>query len=70
LGESFIGNDDAALILGDNIFYGAGLNELLRNATNPVGGVVFAYWVADPERYGVVDFDEELNAISIEEKTC
>jgi glucose-1-phosphate thymidylyltransferase len=68
LGESFIGNDDAALILGDNIFYGAGLNELLRNATNPVGGVVFAYWVADPERYGVVDFDEELNAISIEEK--
>jgi glucose-1-phosphate thymidylyltransferase len=68
LGESFIGNDDAALILGDNIFYGAGLNELLRNATNPVGGVVFAYWVADPERYGVVDFDQELNAISIEEK--
>lgn len=68
LGESFIGKDNAALILGDNIFYGAGLNELLRNATQPEGGVVFAYWVADPERYGVVDFDDDLNALSIEEK--
>jgi glucose-1-phosphate thymidylyltransferase len=68
LGESFIGGDPAALILGDNIFYGAGLNELLAASTNPTGGVVFAYWVADPERYGVVEFDEHFQAISIEEK--
>jgi len=68
LGESFIGNDPSALVLGDNIFYGAGMEELLRASTQPEGGVVFAYWVADPERYGVVEFDEEFNAISIEEK--
>lgn len=68
LGESFIGADPASLILGDNIFYGAGLSEQLRESVNPVGGVVFAYWVADPERYGVVEFDKQLKAISIEEK--
>lgn len=68
LGEWFIGNDSAALILGDNIFYGAGLNELLRQSADPEGGVIFAYQVADPERYGVVAFDQQFNAISIEEK--
>jgi glucose-1-phosphate thymidylyltransferase len=68
LGEWFIGNDSAALILGDNIFYGAGLNELLRQSADPEGGVIFAYRVADPERYGVVAFDDQFNAISIEEK--
>lgn len=68
LGESFIGNDPVALILGDNIFYGAGLEELLQSSVNPDGGVVFAYRVADPERYGVVEFDEKQVAISIEEK--
>lgn len=68
LGEQFIGNDPAALILGDNIFYGAGIEQVLRDSVNPEGGVVFAYWVADPERYGVVEFDHEFNAISIEEK--
>ncbi|TXB63160.1 glucose-1-phosphate thymidylyltransferase RfbA [Phaeodactylibacter luteus] len=68
LGEDFIDGDPAALILGDNIFYGAGLDQLLKESTNPEGGVVFAYWVADPERYGVVEFDEGFNAISIEEK--
>lgn len=68
LGESFIGNDGAALILGDNIFYGNGLSELLQSSVNPDGGVVFAYQVADPERYGVVEFDENKTAISIEEK--
>ncbi|MBK7873022.1 MAG: glucose-1-phosphate thymidylyltransferase RfbA [Saprospiraceae bacterium] len=68
LGENFIGNDPAALILGDNIFYGAGLRELLQTSINPNGGVIFAYQVADPERYGVVEFDRDLNAISIEEK--
>lgn len=68
LGEEFIGNDSAALILGDNIFYGAGLKELLQSSADPEGGIVFAYQVADPERYGVVEFDEEFNAISIEEK--
>lgn len=68
LGADFIGNDPAALILGDNIFYGAGIEQVLRDSLNPNGGVVFAYWVADPERYGVVEFDQDLNAISIEEK--
>lgn len=68
LGEGFIGQDPVALILGDNIFYGAGLNEMLQGSTNPAGGIVFAYWVADPQRYGVVDFDHNFNALSIEEK--
>lgn len=68
LGENFIANDAAALILGDNIFYGNGLKETLQAAVNPDGGVVFAYQVADPERYGVVEFDEAFHAISIEEK--
>ena len=68
LGADFIGDSPAALILGDNIFYGAGLDELLQSCVNPTGGIVFAYWVADPERYGVVEFDEGLQAVSIEEK--
>lgn len=68
LGEEFIAGDSAALILGDNIFYGNGLPELLRSCVDPAGGVVFAYRVADPERYGVVEFDDHLQAISIEEK--
>jgi glucose-1-phosphate thymidylyltransferase len=68
LGKDFIGNDSASLILGDNIFYGNGLKELVQNATNPDGGIVFAYQVADPDRYGVVEFDKHFNAISIEEK--
>lgn len=68
LGEDFIGKDPAALILGDNIFYGAGMPELLQQSANPDGGVIFAYRVADPERYGVVEFDTHLKAISIEEK--
>ncbi len=68
IGENFIGDDDVALILGDNIFYGTGLENLLVSATKPDGGVVFAYHVKDPERYGVVEFDENNNAISIEEK--
>ena len=68
LGESFIGNDDVALILGDNIFYGSHLNETLKSCRNPQGGIVFAYHVSDPERYGVVEFDSELKALSIEEK--
>lgn len=68
LGESFIGDDSVALILGDNIFYGAGLPELLQRSANPTGGVIFAYRVADPERYGVVEFDHNLRAVSIEEK--
>ena len=68
LGEEFINGDPAALILGDNIFYGNGLKELLQQSANPDGGVVFAYQVADPERYGVVEFDENFNALSIEEK--
>lgn len=68
IGEEFIGNDKVALILGDNIFYGTGLAKLLQANTNPDGGVVFAYHVSDPERYGVVEFDENLRAISIEEK--
>lgn len=68
IGEKFIGRDKVALILGDNIFYGSGLKELLQNNNDPDGGVVFAYHVNDPERYGVVEFDENKNAISIEEK--
>jgi glucose-1-phosphate thymidylyltransferase len=68
LGADFIANDSVALILGDNIFYGSGLNELLQSSANPSGGIVFAYQVADPERYGVVEFDKNFNAISIEEK--
>ncbi len=68
LGEDFIGEDDVALILGDNIFYGSSLNKVLKNGIKPEGGCVFAYPVADPERYGVVDFDENNTAISIEEK--
>lgn len=68
LGKDFIGKDSVALILGDNIFYGNGMSETMRASVDPEGGVVFAYQVADPERYGVVEFDEQLNAISIEEK--
>src|ERR1700756_2560992 len=68
IGEKFIGKDKVALVLGDNIFYGAGLGRLLQQHQNPEGGVVFAYHVSDPERYGVVEFDESGNAISIEEK--
>ncbi|HMQ06912.1 MAG TPA: glucose-1-phosphate thymidylyltransferase RfbA [Saprospiraceae bacterium] len=68
IGENFIGSDNVSLILGDNIFYGNGLEELLQSSTNPEGGIVFAYRVADPQRYGVVEFDKNLQAISIEEK--
>ena len=68
IGADFIGNDSVALVLGDNIFYGSGLSKLLQNSTNPDGGVVFAYQVQDPERYGVVEFDKNQRAISIEEK--
>lgn len=68
IGEKFIGNDKVALILGDNIFYGSGLVELVQLHNNPDGGVVFAYHVSDPERYGVVDFDANMTALSIEEK--
>jgi glucose-1-phosphate thymidylyltransferase len=68
IGEQFIGEDKVALVLGDNIFYGSGLHKTLQENTNPDGGVVFAYHVNDPERYGVVEFDENQKAISIEEK--
>ena len=68
IGENFIGKNSVALVLGDNVFYGSGLIELLRENTDPNGGVVFAYHVQDPERYGVVEFDKNKNAISIEEK--
>lgn len=68
LGEEFIGKDSVALVLGDNIFYGAGLPQLLKSKTNVQGGCVFAYQVSDPERYGVVEFDKHQKAISIEEK--
>jgi len=68
IGEDFIGNDKVALILGDNIFYGSGLQNLLTSNNDPEGGVVYAYHVSDPERYGVVEFDENQKAVSIEEK--
>lgn len=68
IGEEFIGNDKVALVLGDNIFHGRRLSESLKKCTNPDGGIVFAYQVSDPERYGVVEFDENNQAISIEEK--
>jgi glucose-1-phosphate thymidylyltransferase len=68
IGADFIGNDKVALILGDNIFFGSGLAELLQSNNNPDGGVVYAYHVSDPERYGVVEFNENNKAISIEEK--
>jgi glucose-1-phosphate thymidylyltransferase len=68
IGESFIGNDPVALVLGDNIFYGAGLGEQLEKNASPDGGIVYAYRVSDPERYGVVEFDTSNKAISIEEK--
>lgn len=68
LGEDFIGNDKAALVLGDNIFYGSRMGRLLQENNDPEGAVVFAYHVSDPERYGVVEFDENMRALSIEEK--
>ncbi len=68
IGEKFIGNDKVALILGDNIFYGVGMDDLLQENNDPEGGVVYAYHVSDPKRYGVVEFDDDMNAISIEEK--
>ena len=68
IGENFIGKDKVALVLGDNIFYGIGMDTLLKENNNPKGGVVYAYHVSDPERYGVVEFDAEMKAISIEEK--
>jgi glucose-1-phosphate thymidylyltransferase len=68
IGESFIGNDKVALVLGDNIFYGGGFSPLLQSAANAEGAVIFAYAVSDPERYGVVEFDANYNALSIEEK--
>ncbi len=68
IGKEFIGKDSVALVLGDNIFYGGGLGKQLEKNTNPEGGIVYAYHVSDPERYGVVEFDKEMNAISIEEK--
>jgi glucose-1-phosphate thymidylyltransferase len=68
IGAEFIGKDPAALVLGDNIFYGAGLGKQLEKNTRPDGGIVYAYHVSDPERYGVVEFDKDMNAVSIEEK--
>lgn len=68
IGKEFIGNDKVALILGDNIFYGSGLKELLQSNNNPDGGIIYAYHVHDPERYGVVEFDDNGKALSIEEK--
>ncbi|MDX5481468.1 MAG: glucose-1-phosphate thymidylyltransferase RfbA [Hymenobacteraceae bacterium] len=68
IGEEFIGNDKVALILGDNIFYGSGMSKLLQANNNPDGGIVYAYHVHDPERYGVVEFDKDKNVLSIEEK--
>lgn len=68
IGEEFIGDDKVALVLGDNIFHGNELDESLKTCTDPDGGIVFAYQVSDPERYGVVEFDDEMQAVSIEEK--
>jgi glucose-1-phosphate thymidylyltransferase len=68
IGEEFIGNDKVALVLGDNIFYGSGLSKLLQANNDPNGGVIYAYQVHDPERYGVVEFDDKFNVLSIEEK--
>jgi glucose-1-phosphate thymidylyltransferase len=68
IGEKFIGSDSVALVLGDNIFYGSGFSKLLQQSVNPDGAVIFAYPVSDPERYGVVEFDDNKNAVSIEEK--
>lgn len=68
IGEKFIGSDSVALVLGDNIFYGTGFSKLLQDSANPDGAVIFAYPVSDPERYGVVEFDGQFNALSIEEK--
>lgn len=68
IGKEFIGSDKVALVLGDNIFFGTGMGNILRECLNPEGGLVFAYHVSDPERYGVVDFDDENNVLSIEEK--
>lgn len=68
IGEDFIGDDKVAMVLGDNIFYGHGFGESLKNCSDPDGGVVFAYQVSDPERYGVVEFDKDMNAVSVEEK--
>jgi glucose-1-phosphate thymidylyltransferase len=68
IGADFIGSDPVALVLGDNIFYGAGLGKQLEKNTRPEGGIVYAYQVSDPERYGVVEFDKNMNAVSIEEK--
>ncbi|MBX2944366.1 MAG: glucose-1-phosphate thymidylyltransferase RfbA [Cyclobacteriaceae bacterium] len=68
IGEAFIGADSVALILGDNIFYGSGFAKLVQSCVDPSGGIVFAYHVNDPERYGVVEFDDQMNAITIEEK--
>jgi glucose-1-phosphate thymidylyltransferase len=68
IGEQFIGKENVALVLGDNIFYGGGLGRQLSDNIDPVGGIVYAYQVSDPERYGVVEFDNQMNAVSIEEK--
>ena len=68
IGRDFIGNDNVALVLGDNIFYGAGLGTQLAHNTHPDGGIIYAYHVSDPERYGVVEFDQDMKAVSIEEK--
>jgi len=68
IGEEFIGDDKVALVLGDNIFFGYGFGQSLKNCSDPDGGIVFAYQVSDPERYGVVDFDDNMHALSIEEK--
>jgi glucose-1-phosphate thymidylyltransferase len=68
IGKEFIGNDKVALILGDNIFYGSGLGQLLEKNNDPDGGIIYAYHVSDPERYGVVEFDKEMKVVSIEEK--